>query len=72
MARETFIVCDGCGDREPVAIPEGKPPPSFTHLKATVGTWGEEFDLCSDCYGRLLESANPRKWPRTAQAPRAA
>lgn len=66
MARETFIVCDGCGAKEPVAIPEGDPPPSFTHAKITVSTWGSDFDLCRVCFQHALEVADPRKWPRTA------
>ena len=68
MARETFIVCDGCGDREAVARPEGESPPSFVSLKVAAGSWGDAFELCTNCYNRLLEKADPRKWPRAEKA----
>lgn len=63
---QSFFICDGCDKREPQVTPEGKPPPSFTHQKVTVGNWGADFDLCPQCYDRLLKQSDPRKWDRAA------
>lgn len=54
--------CDGCGDE--TETPLDADTCKFYQLKVTAGAWGGDFVLCDRCHSKLLENADPRKWPR--------
>jgi len=64
MARKHFIVCDGCGEEQAIQTGDAMAPPAFVHCRVTVGTWGADVEVCNRCHDRLLEDADPRRWPR--------
>jgi hypothetical protein len=57
MAKETITKCDGCDQ----AIADGE----SAHRTVAIGavTLGP-YDLCPPCDARLIDVANPTKWPR--------
>jgi hypothetical protein len=70
MAREFFLICDGCDKRARVAAADGMANGGeFLVCTVSINAGGDnKYELCQSCFDRLLEQANPTKWARCASA----
>ena len=69
MARQFFVVCDGCDKRTATDAPDGVPK-GGTFLKCVVSINGDQrepLDLCQRCFDQLLRDSDPKRWTRGAE-----
>lgn len=75
MSRHLRWACDGCdceestdADKQPIGWSTITVALGGFRYNFTRGNAAIDFDLCGLCQGRLIEQANPRRWPRAALA----